>query len=122
MSRALTLIVLSCVALAAPAKAAEPRSPQEQTGILKLAEILGRSHALRQVCRGEEDGFWYDRMQKLIAVESPDDGFRRRLVEKFNEGFGAQKTETPACPADADSRWRDLSAQGAQASRALSAP
>lgn len=65
------------------ARAAE--SPFEGQ-LIRLAEILGSLHYLRNLC-GESGYEWRDRMQALLEAEDPDDTRRARFVASFNHGY-----------------------------------
>lgn len=103
MKRALP--VLAVLVLAAPALAQE-RPPPERQSLVDLAYAIGESHALRQVCNGDGDQFWRDRMAELINTEQADEAFEARLKQSFNSGFAARRAQYPAC--DSDSRKAEL--------------
>nr|WP_223385586.1 TIGR02301 family protein [Oricola cellulosilytica] len=54
--------------------------------LLRLAEVLGSVHYLRNVC-GEESNSWRERMEELLVVENPEPLRRARLVASFNRGY-----------------------------------
>lgn len=66
-----------------PAQAAE--SPFEGR-LMRLAEILGSLHYLRNLC-GEAGQEWRVRMSELIEAENPDEARRVRFVASFNRGY-----------------------------------
>lgn len=75
-------------ALAFPAAAsAQPASevPYDEK-LMRLAEVLGSIHYLRNVC-GEKSNEWRDEMQQLLAVENPEPVRRARLIARFNRGY-----------------------------------
>ena len=67
MRPALLVLVLSILAL--PASAQE-RSIEMRDALVSLARVLGESHALRQVCEGNEDQFWRSRMNRLASASA----------------------------------------------------
>ena len=73
--------------LLAPAAQAQGGStiPYEAK-LLRLAEVLGSIHYLRNVC-GEESNSWRDQMQALLTAENPEPSRRARLVASFNRGY-----------------------------------
>ena len=95
MKRRFALAVLICLAVAVgtPARAAE--SPFESQ-LLRLAEILGALHYLRNLC-GEEGQDWRGRMESLLATENPDEARRARFVASFNRGYRGFQTSYTAC-------------------------
>ncbi len=97
------------------------RSPQAREALVQLAYDLGEAHALHRLCAGPADATWYTRMQQLQAQEAADEGFRRRLVESFNAGFGAESSEFPACTLQSRAAERAIAARGAALAQQLAA-
>jgi uncharacterized protein (TIGR02301 family) len=97
------------------------RSPQAREALVQLAYDLGEAHALHRLCAGPTDATWYTRMQQLQAQEAADEGFRRRLVESFNAGFGAGSSEFPACTSQSRAAERAVAARGAALAQQLAA-
>jgi len=97
------------------------RSPQAREALVQLAYDLGEAHALHRLCAGPTDATWYTRMQQLQAQEAADEGFRRRLVESFNAGFGAGSSEFPACTPQSRAAERAVAARGAALAQQLAA-
>ncbi|MEO3387752.1 TIGR02301 family protein [Mesorhizobium sp. CAU 1741] len=81
--------ILACM----PARAAE--SPFEGQ-LLRLAEILGSLHFLRNLC-GEEGQDWRLRMEALLEAENPDEDRRQRLVASFNNGYRGFEATYVSC-------------------------
>ena len=73
--------VLLC--LAAPARAVD--APYEKD-MLRVAEVLGSLHYLRNLC-GEDGNVWREEMEKLLGTENPDETRRARYVASFNKGY-----------------------------------
>lgn len=99
MSRILPFfLVLALVPVlsAGPARAAE--APFEGS-LMRLAEILGSLHFLRNLC-GEEGTQWRGEMEKLLEAEKPEPARRARFIASFNRGYrsfeGAYARCTPA--------------------------
>jgi uncharacterized protein (TIGR02301 family) len=95
-SRTLMLAILLALGMAGSAFAQE-RSPTERQSLVDLAYAMGESHALRQVCNGETDQFWRDRMMQLSEAEIPDAALDSRLKQSFNSGFAARHTQFTEC-------------------------
>lgn len=111
--------------LASPALSQERAPPERQT-LLDLAYTLGESHALRQVCAGEGDQFWRDRMVRLTETEAADAAFDGRLKQAFNSGFATRQTEFPSCgpasrkaEAAVAAKGQNLAAQLSQVTRVV---
>ncbi|WP_054308775.1 TIGR02301 family protein [Mesorhizobium sp. 1M-11] len=97
-------IALFVTAPAQPAAAAE--APFEP-GLMRLAEVLGSLHFLRNLC-GEKGDQWRDEMQKLLDSENPDPERRARFIAAFNRGyrsFGSTYTQCTSSASEAISRY-----------------
>jgi len=61
--------------------------------LMRLAEILGATHYLRELCHAQEGQRWRQQMDALIDAEGTSAKRRSRLVRKFNHGYrGYQRT------------------------------
>lgn len=90
--RALSALLVAAT-LAAPARAAD--SPFEND-LLRLAEILGSLHYLRNLC-GEQGQDWRRRMEELLSVEEPDEERRARFIGRFNRGYSGFEANYTSC-------------------------
>lgn len=96
-SLALALAALIAASPVMPGSAAEaPFEPR----LIRLAEVLGSLHYLRNLC-GEKGDQWRQQMEKLIAAENPDPGRRARLVASFNHGYRSFDEVYVSCTASA---------------------
>jgi uncharacterized protein (TIGR02301 family) len=82
---------------AAPVAPGVPTAPPYDEGLLRLSEILGALHYLRELCGAGEAGLWRDQMQALIDSEQPDPDRRARFVDRFNRGYQAFRAVYLAC-------------------------
>ena len=89
----LVLTLAASTALAAPARAAE--APFEP-GLMRLAEVLGSLHFLRNLC-GEKGTQWRGEMEKLIQAENPSPERRARFIASFNRGYRSFDGTYTAC-------------------------
>ncbi|TIN51443.1 MAG: TIGR02301 family protein [Mesorhizobium sp.] len=67
----------------------QPASPAEapfEPGLMRLAEVLGSLHFLRNLC-GEKGDQWRLEMEKLLESENPDPNRRARFIASFNRGY-----------------------------------
>lgn len=76
-------LAVSMTVAASPAPAAE--APFEP-GLMRLAEVLGSLHFLRNLC-GEKGDKWRVEMEKLLESENPDPDRRARFIASFNRGY-----------------------------------
>lgn len=88
------------------------RAPADRQTLVDLAYVLGEAHALRQVCVGQADQTWRVQMNRMVALEKPEDALRRRLVDAFNAGFVTRQAEHPACAPGAVDAERETAQRG----------
>ncbi|MBX3595949.1 MAG: TIGR02301 family protein [Rhizobiaceae bacterium] len=95
----LSFALLSFVAL--PLRGAHATDGPFEPGLVRLAEILGSLHFLRNLC-GESGTQWRDQMESLLEAEKPDAARRARFIASFNHGYRTfQTTYTTCTPAAA---------------------
>ena len=108
----LALSLATAAAATPPLRSAAQRPPPQKQVLTELAYVLGESHGVRRLCNGPTDGFWYERMMRLLTVEQPDDGFRRRLTDRFNAGFVAAGARFTTCSTESRSAGEDAALRG----------
>lgn len=92
-------LVFALLVAASVSLAGLPRARAESPfdgNLLRLAEILGSLHFLRNLC-GETGDAWRGRMEALLESENPAEARRVRLVARFNAGYRAFETSYAAC-------------------------
>jgi uncharacterized protein (TIGR02301 family) len=95
-------LLCACLAAAlgaAPVRAQAVEAPFEP-GLMRLAEILGSLHFLRNLC-GETGDQWRVEMEKLLEAENPDPDRRARFIASFNRGYRSFGTSYSRCTASA---------------------
>lgn len=85
------------MAAVSPARAAE--APFESS-LVRLAEILGSLHFLRNLC-GEPGEKWRGDMEKLLQAENPDPARRAKFIASFNRGYRSFAGTYTSCTASA---------------------
>lgn len=90
--------------------------PAYEEPMLRLSEILGSLHYLRELCGAKEGQMWRQQMEAMIASEEPNDSRKALLIARFNRGFrGFQEIYRECTPSAAESANRYLQ-QGARLS------
>jgi len=82
--------------------------PAYDQQMMRLSEILGSLHYLRELCGANEGQLWRNQMQTLIEKEEPTSERKALLVARFNQGFrGFQETYRECTPAaiEANNRY-----------------
>ena len=101
IARAGLLAAFLAVCLAAPVAAqsrgatADDRPYDDQ--LIRLSEILGAVHYLRELCGAEEGQLWRDEMRKLVKVEGTTAIRRAKLVKGFNKGYRGYRRTYRSC-------------------------
>ncbi len=101
-------------AVAAPADA----KPYDDK-LLRLAEILGAVHYLRELCSANDGQLWRDRMKELIDTEGGTAIRRARLTRSFNQGYRSYRRTYVTCTPTAQSSIERFLAEGIQISDGL---
>ncbi|KJS11371.1 MAG: signal peptide protein [Hoeflea sp. BRH_c9] len=72
--------------------------PPYEARLLRLAEILGSVHYLRNLCNAEGETGWRESMQRLLDSETAGEQNRReQLTAGYNRGFRAFASVYTAC-------------------------
>lgn len=96
-----------------PAPTFEEKPAPYDDRLMRLSEILGSVHYLRNLCKGGENG-WRASMQKLIDIEAANEpGRRSRLTASFNRGYRTFASVYTRCTAQALTAERQYRAEGA---------
>lgn len=67
--------------------------PAYDEQMMRLSEILGALHYLRELCGAGEGQQWREQMQNMIEQEEPTAERRAMMIARFNRGFrGFQET------------------------------
>lgn len=94
-------MLVSSGATGARAQAADTKPYDEQ--LLRLAEILGAVHYLRELCSADDGQLWRDRMKELIDTEGGTALRRAKLTRSFNQGYRSYRRTYATCTPSAQS-------------------
>ena len=116
----LSLLGLSALALVNTAALAQTTpSPEYDRQLMRLAEILGAVHHLREVCTANEGQLWRDQMIKLLGAERPSAAKRARLIKNFNQGYRSYKRTYRECNQAANLAISRFTREGAGLAQAM---
>jgi uncharacterized protein (TIGR02301 family) len=110
-------VVFSAAVAPPPARAVE--APFERS-LVRLAEILGSLHFLRNLC-GEPGEKWRGEMEKLLEAENPDPARRAKFVASFNRGYRSFAGTYTSCTASATEAIRRYMKEGEDLTREVAA-
>lgn len=104
----------------APARAAEEGKPYDAQ-LLRLAELLGAVHYLRELCGANEGQLWREKMDALVAAEGTTAVRQSRLVQSFNKGYRSYRRTYQTCTKSAETAVARFLAEGAEIAEQVSA-
>ncbi len=102
---------------AQPAALTSPRTPGVEVKpyddkLLRLAEVLGAVHYLRELCGANEGQTWRDRMQDLMVAEGSSPIRKARLTKGFNQGYTSYSRTYRACTPSAQTAVNRFMTEG----------
>ncbi len=90
--------------------------------LLRLAEILGALHYLRELCGADEGQLWRKQMEGLVQSEGTTAVRRARLVNAFNDGYRGFRRTYRNCNQSATIAIDRFTDEGAKIALALASP
>jgi len=87
--------------------------------LMRLAEILGAVHYLRELCSAHDGQLWRERMKELIDTEGGTALRKARLTRSFNQGYRSYRRTYVTCTPTAQSSIERFFAEGVQLSDGL---
>lgn len=102
------------LALAAAPAHAQSDDPAYQDRLLRLSEILGAVHHLRDICGDDEGQLWREQMEAILEAEDPPPQLRARLIAAFNNGFRSFQRTYASCTPSAKTAADRFFAEGSQ--------
>lgn len=87
--------------------------------LMRLSEILGAVHYLRELCGANDGQLWRERMQELMNAEGSSAFRRARLTRSFNNGYRSYSRTYATCTASAQTAINRFLAEGAELADAM---
>lgn len=106
------------LATLAPATMAAESRPYDDK-LLRLSEILGAVHYLRELCNSNEGLMWRDRMREILDAEGSSAARRAKFTRSFNQGYRSYSRTYITCTPSAQTAVTRFLAEGAQLSETL---
>lgn len=82
--------------------------------LVRLSEILGAVHYLRELCGANDGQLWRDRMREIMDGEGANALRRAMLTRSFNNGYRSYSRTYQACSATAQTAINRFLTEGAQ--------
>ena len=86
---------------------------------MRLSEILGAIHYLRELCGSNDGQAWRDRMKELMDAEGSTALRRAKLTRSFNNGYRSYSRTYNNCTPSAQTAITRFLAEGAEIAEAL---
>ena len=87
--------------------------------LMRLSEILGAVHYLRELCGANDGQAWRDRMKELMDAEGSTALRRAKLTRSFNNGYRSYSRTYNSCTPSAQTAISRFLAEGADIADAL---
>lgn len=87
--------------------------------LMRLSEVLGAVHYLRELCGANDNQLWRDQMRDLIAAEGSSALRRAQLTRSFNRGYNSYSRTYNACTPSARTAVERFLTEGAELSEEL---
>ena len=87
--------------------------------LLRLAEILGALHYLRELCGADEGQLWRDKMNEIVNHEGTTAVRRAKLVTSFNAGYRGYRRTYRTCTGSASLATSRFVSEGARIASGL---
>jgi uncharacterized protein (TIGR02301 family) len=105
-----------------PRESTAPPPPDDRPydgKLMRLAEILGAIHYLRELCGAEEGQLWRDQMKEILKSEGTTAVRRAKLVNSFNDGYRGYRRTYRTCTQSATVATTRFSTEGASIAASL---
>jgi len=116
--KAFVALILAPIALVNGAMAASDAKPYDDR-LLRLSEILGAVHYLRELCGANEGQYWRDRMRDLMDAEGSSALRRAKLTRAFNQGYRSYSRTYNTCSPSAQTAITRFLSEGSTLSEGL---
>jgi uncharacterized protein (TIGR02301 family) len=100
------------------ALAAQEGRPYDER-LMRLSEILGAVHYLRELCGANDGELWRDRMRELMDAEGSSALRRARLTRSFNNGYRSYSRTYNSCTPSAQTAINRFLTEGAELADAM---
>lgn len=110
--------LLAALSTMSPAPAATDTKPYDDR-LMRLAELLGAIHYLRELCSANDGQMWRERMSELVEAEGGSALRRAKLSRSFNQGYRSYSRTYLSCTPSAQTTITKFLTEGAQLSDGL---
>jgi uncharacterized protein (TIGR02301 family) len=117
------LLVLAAGACGAAAQGPiiSPDTKPYDDRLMRLSEILGAVHYLRELCGANDGQLWRERMRELMDAEGSTALRRAKLTRSFNSGYRSYSRTYNSCTPSAQTAITKFLSEGAEIADTLKA-
>jgi uncharacterized protein (TIGR02301 family) len=115
------LMILATMALVLPvlvvpvsAVRAEADAKPYDERLLRLAELMGAVHYLRELCSANDGQLWRERMAELVSSEGTSALRKAKLARMFNQGYRSYSRTYLSCTPSAQETISRFLTEGSQ--------
>lgn len=109
------MVITSGPASVIHAQDAKPYDDQ----LMRLSEILGAVHYLRELCSANDGPLWRDHMRTLIDAETASAQRKARITRSFNQGYRNYSRTYTTCTPSAQTAIDRFMAEAVEISEGL---
>jgi len=102
-----------------PARAQQGLDKPYDDRLMRLSEILGAVHYLRELCGANDGQAWRDRMREIVDSEGANAMRRARLTRSFNQGYSSYSKTHKVCTTTAQTAIARFMSEGVQIAEGL---
>jgi len=115
---AVGLALASAVSFAVASAWAQDDKPYDER-LMRLSEILGAVHYLRELCGNSDGQLWRERMRDIMDGEGSSALRRAKLTRSFNTGYRSYSRTYQSCTPSAQTAIERFLSEGTQLADAL---
>jgi uncharacterized protein (TIGR02301 family) len=108
------LLGMLAVQPAAAQPAVSPDAKPYDDRLMRLSEILGAVHYLRELCGSNDGQQWRDRMKELMDAEGSTALRRAKLTRSFNNGYRSYSRTYNSCTPSAQTAITRFLTEGSE--------
>jgi uncharacterized protein (TIGR02301 family) len=108
------MLAATMVGAAGQGAIAPPDSKPYDERLMRLSEVLGAVHYLRELCGANDGQSWRDRMKELMDAEGTSALRRAKLTRSFNNGYRSYSRTYSSCTPSAQTAITRFLAEGAE--------
>lgn len=113
------MAALFALSLAPLAAFADSDAKPYDDRLMRLSEILGAVHYLRELCGANEGQYWRDRMRELMDAEGSTALRKAKLTRAFNQGYRSYSRTYNTCSRSAQTAITRFLSEGSGLSEGL---